>query len=132
MTDALLPRRVLLTADTVGGVWTYAVDLARGLSARGVEVALATMGAPLSDAQRETAERIPGLLVFESGFRLEWMEDPWRDVERAGDWLLGLEARFGPDLVHLNGYAHAALPWSAPKLVVAHSCVLSWWSAVKG
>ena len=132
MTDALLPHRVLLTADTVGGAWTYAVDLARGLSARGVEVALATMGAPLSDAQRETAERIPGLLVFESGFRLEWMEDPWRDVERAGDWLLGLEARFGPDLVHLNGYAHAALPWSAPKLVVAHSCVLSWWSAVKG
>jgi len=28
--------------------------------------------------------------------------------------------------------AHAALPWSAPKLVVAHSCVLSWWAAVKG
>jgi len=60
------------------------------------------------------------------------MEDPWRDVERAGDWLLGLEARIAPDLVHLNGYAHAALPWSAPKLVVAHSCVLSWWAAVKG
>jgi glycogen(starch) synthase len=131
MTDAL-PHRVLMTADTVGGVWTYAVDLARGLSSRGVEVALATMGSPLSDAQRETAERIPRLRVFESTFRLEWMEEPWRDVERAGDWLLGLEARIGPDLVHLNGYSHAALPWSAPRLVVAHSCVLSWWSAVKG
>jgi glycogen synthase len=27
---------------------------------------------------------------------------------------------------------HAALPWSSPVLVACHSCVLSWWSAVKG
>jgi glycogen synthase len=127
-----LPERVLMTADTVGGVWTYALDLARALSERGIEVALATMGGPLADAQRETAERIPRLRLFESTFRLEWMEDPWRDVERAGEWLLRLESRIAPDIVHLNGYAHAALPWSAPKLVVAHSCVLSWWAAVKG
>ena len=32
-----------------------------------------------------------------------------------------------PDLVHLNGYCHAALPWRAPAIVVAHSCVRSWW-----
>jgi glycogen synthase len=36
-----------------------------------------------------------------------------------------------PDVVHLNGYVHAALPWKAPVLVAAHSCVLSWWKAVK-
>ena len=29
-----MPRRVLITADAVGGVWTYALDLARGLAAR--------------------------------------------------------------------------------------------------
>jgi len=127
-----LPRKVLMTADTTGGVWSYALDLCRGLCDRGVEVALAIMGEPPSEAQREMAGRIPGLRLFESTFRLEWMEDPWRDIERAGDWLLGLEARFAPDLVHLNGYVHAALPWSAPRLVVAHSCVLSWWQAVKG
>jgi glycosyltransferase involved in cell wall biosynthesis len=34
-------------------------------------------------------------------------------------------------VVHLNGYAHAALPWRAPVLVVAHSCVLSWWHACR-
>jgi glycogen(starch) synthase len=127
-----LPRKVLMTADTVGGVWTYALELARGLAEQGVEVALATMGAPLDELQREMAGRIPRLKVFESTFKLEWMEDPWRDVERAGDWLLGLEERFAPDLIHLNGYAHGALPWSAPKIVVGHSCVLSWWEAVKG
>ena len=126
-----LPRKVLMTADTVGGVWTYAIDLARGLAERGVEVALATMGDPLNDSQREKADRIPRLRVFESTFKLEWMEDPWRDVEKAAEWLLRLEDRVRPDLIHLNGYAHGALPWSAPRVMVGHSCVLSWWKAVK-
>ena len=132
MIDHPWPRKVLMTADTVGDVWTYALDLAYVLGERGVEVALATMGAPVNDLQREKAERIPRLKVFESNLKLEWMEDCWRDVERAGEWLLGLERRFCPDLIHLNSYVHGALPWNAPKLVVAHSCVLSWWSAVKG
>lgn len=127
-----LPRKVLMTADTVGGVWTYAIELARGLAERGVEVALATMGGPLNDSQREKADRIPRLKVFESTFKLEWMEDPWRDVEKAGDWLLGLEERVRPDLIHLNGYAHGSLPWSAPVVMAGHSCVLSWWKSVKG
>ena len=136
-----LPRKVLMTADTGGGVWSYALDLCRGLCDRGVEVALAVIGAmgakgamgePSGEAQRDMAGRIPGLRLFESTFRQERTEDRWRDVERAGDWLLGLEARFAPDLVHLNGYVHAALPWSAPRLVVAHSCVLSRWAAIQG
>jgi glycogen(starch) synthase len=127
-----MPRKVLMTADTVGGVWTYAIELARGLAEQGVEVALATMGAPLNDSQREKADRIPRLRVFESTFKVEWMEDPWRDVEKAGDWLLALEERVRPDVIHLNGFTHGALPWAAPVVMVGHSCVLSWWQAVKG
>ena len=30
----------------------------------------------------------------------------------------------------LNAYVHAALPFGRPVLVVAHSCVTSWWRAV--
>jgi glycosyltransferase involved in cell wall biosynthesis len=127
-----MPRKVLMTADTMGGVWTYAIELARGLAEQGVEVALATMGEPLDDSQREKANRIPHLRVFESTFRPEWMEDPWRDVEKSGDWLLGLEERVRPDVIHLNGFAHGSLPWSAPVVMVGHACVLSWWQAVKG
>ena len=33
-----------MTADTIGGVWQYAVDLARGLGEYGVDVTLATLG----------------------------------------------------------------------------------------
>src|SRR5687767_1129438 len=60
------------------------------------------------------------------------MEEPWSDVERAGAWLLELEAQLRPDVVHLNGYAHGKLPFRAPVICVGHSCVCSWWRAVHG
>ncbi len=126
------PRRVLMTADTIGGVWTYALDLSRGLLRQGVEVVLATMGGPVQPGQLEAVARLgSGIVLCESEFKLEWMDDPWRDVAAAGEWLLGLEREHAPDVIHLNGYAHAALPWKAPTAVVAHSCVFSWWQAVK-
>lgn len=125
-------RRVLMTADAVGGVWTYALDLAAGLAARGVEVCLATMGDAPDAGQRRAAAAIPRLRLFESRYRLEWMDDPWLEVDIAGRWLLALEHRLRPDVVHLNGYTHGALPWRAPHVVVGHSCVASWWQAVHG
>jgi glycogen synthase len=124
--------RVLMTADTVGGVWTYAVELARELESRGVRVAIATMGAPLAPHQRETVAGSRRVTLFESAYRLEWMQDCATDVEAAGEWLLALERDFQPDIVHLNQYAFGGLPFTAPTLVVAHSCVLSWWRAVRG
>jgi glycogen(starch) synthase len=53
-------------------------------------------------------------------------------VDNAGEWLLQLEDQFRPDLIHLNGFSHAVLPWRVPKIVAGHSCVLSWWRATKG
>ena len=127
-----IPGRVLMTADTVGGVWTYAVELCRGLTFHGTEVLLATMGAPLSEDQWATIRMLKRVTVAESHFALEWMDNPWVDVERSGDWLLALANKFRPDIVHLNGYAHGLLPWEVPVVMVGHSCVLSWWEAVKG
>jgi glycogen synthase len=114
-----VPHRVLMTADTVGGVWTYAVDLARSLGEQGIEVVLATMGRLPSTTQRDEAERIGTVELFESEFRLPWMENPWDDVRAAGNWL------------HVNDPVHAALPWNVPVVAVGHSCVLSWWQAVR-
>jgi glycogen synthase len=124
-------RRVLMTTDTVGGVWTFTVELAEALGRHGIEVALAAMGGMPTEAQRAEVAHIPNLRLFESPFKLEWMPDPWRDVEEAGRWLLDLERSLAPELVHLNSYGHGALPWSAPVLLSAHSCVVSWWAAVK-
>ncbi|HTL55684.1 MAG TPA: glycosyltransferase family 4 protein [Candidatus Limnocylindrales bacterium] len=124
--------RVLMTADTLGGVWTYSLELARALQPYGVEIALATMGRRLSRAQRQEAAATRNLTIYESTYKLEWMNEPWEDVERAGEWLLDLQRKVRPSVVHLNGYVHGVLPWEAPKIVVGHSCVLSWWRAVHG
>ncbi|WP_259651903.1 glycosyltransferase family 4 protein [Variovorax sp. UMC13] len=124
--------RVMMTADTVGGVWSHALELASGLGRRGVQVALATMGSPISAMQRAELARLPSVTLHESSYRLEWMADPWADVRAAGEWLLRLERQWQPDLVHLNQFAFGALPFVAPTLLVAHSCVLSWWRAVHG
>jgi glycogen(starch) synthase len=124
--------RVLMTADTIGGVWTYTLDLARALATHHIQTTLATMGSLPTSGQLARARTIPGLNVVTSEFQLEWMDAPWHDVAAAGDWLLELEAQLAPDIIHLNGYAHAALPFHAPVVVVAHSCLLSWADAIPG
>ena len=125
-------QHVLMTGEAAGGVWNYCLDLARGLSRHGVQVTLATMGSEPSVRQNEEAHAIPNLELFTSTYRTEAMHEPWADVDAAGDWLLSLAERLRPDVIHLNGYSHAALPWPAPSLVVGHADTLSWWQAVKG
>jgi glycogen synthase len=124
--------RVLMTADAVGGVWTYALELARALTPLGLSTTIATMGPRPSADQLSAAAGISGLEIVTSDFQLEWMDDPWADVAGAGEWLLDLESRVGPIIVHLNGFVHAALPWRAPVVAVGHSCVTSWAEAVGG
>src|SRR5689334_5387660 len=124
--------RVLMTADPIGGVWTYACELIGALADRGVEVVLATMGARLTAAQRRAVHRLPNAWLAESELLLEWMPDPWRDVDAAADWLRALAQRHAPDVVHVNGFAHAAVDFGAPVLCVAHSCVVTWLHAVRG
>lgn len=130
--EYLKPKRILMTADTIGGVWTYALELARALAPDEIEISLATLGAPLREDQREELRGIENLEIHESRYKLEWMDDAWDDVAASGAWLLRLEEHIRPDLVHLNGYAHGSLPWRSPVLVVGHSCVISWWEAVLG
>jgi glycosyltransferase involved in cell wall biosynthesis len=124
--------KALMTADAAGGVWTYALTLAEALAPHGVELVLATMGRLPDVRQRRAAARHPNVTLATSTYKLEWMDSPWSDVHAAGEWLLELESLVKPDVVHLNGYAHAALPWTSPTVLVAHSCVLSWWRAVLG
>jgi glycosyltransferase involved in cell wall biosynthesis len=121
-----------MTTDAVGGVWRYTVDLATALARQGINVLVASLGPRPSAEQKRQMSRIPGIDLRESDFALEWMPQAWRDVDASGGWLLDLQNEFRADLIHLNGYAHAALPWRKPVLVMAHSCVYSWWRAVHG
>jgi glycosyltransferase involved in cell wall biosynthesis len=120
-----------MTTDAVGGVWTYALSLAREFSRAGMHVALVVIGPSPTDEQRNQVRLSPGIELKECNESLEWMDDPWPSVKRSGEYLIELAREVKPDIAHLNGYAHGALRLGCPKIVIAHSCVLSWWEAVK-
>jgi glycogen(starch) synthase len=125
------PMRVLMTTDTVGGVWSYSMELCKVLNDFNVRFCLVTMGAPMQPAQRKEVESLANVIVHETDIMLEWMEAPWKSIDTSCDWLLQIESEFQPDIIHLNCFVYGSLPWKAPLIVVAHSDVWSWWKAVK-
>ena len=122
--------RVLMMTDAVGGVWNVSLDLAAGLRPHRIDVILAVLGPPPSPTQARAAAEA-GVHVEHAPYALEWTADPWDDVRAGAEWLAELELRFGCDLVHLNGYSYAQYPFRGPKVVVGHSCLSSWWQAVR-
>ena len=50
-----MARRVMMNVDAVGGVWTYALDLAGGIGAAGGGTTLVVMGPEDSGAQARRA-----------------------------------------------------------------------------
>ena len=122
------PPTVLMTADCVGGVWSYAAGLCRSLP--DTRFILATMGPHPVQAQRDAIRELENVTFVESDYRLEWMAGGDLDFPASRHWLLDLIAQYEVDVVHVNGYAQGQLGFDRPAVVVAHSDVLSWWRAV--
>ena len=122
----------LITADTVGGVWTYARELVAGLAHRGVQVTLVSFGDIPTAAQTEWIEGLRGVDFRPTAFRLEWMQDVEEDIAASSEYLNAVISEVKPDIVHLNQYAYGAQQTTVPKIMVAHSDVVSWWVAVHG
>ncbi len=131
-TGPALARTILMTADATGGVLTYALSLASELAKGGTKVHLALMGPKARPEQEARARAISGLVLHENAHALEWMDDPWPEVARAGSWLRDLERQVRPDIIHLNAYCHGAAGFAAPVVIVAHECLLSRWEALEG
>ena len=126
--------RLLMTTDTVGGVWTYTRELVRGLLEAGDAVALVTLGRAPSPVQMrwlcETAAQWGDNFAWKATETpLEWMNDNEKAYVEAEPVLLRMAASFGADLLHSNQFCFGALPWPIPRLVAAHSDVLSWSAA---
>ncbi len=123
--------RVLMTADAVGGVWTYALDLARGLSAYGVETVLAVTG-PSPNAEQTAAASAMDATLIDTGLPLDWLVATPEEIGRAGAAIRQLATDHAVDLIHLNTPALAAGARTGIPLVVAtHSCLASWWEATE-
>lgn len=123
---------VLMTADTVGGVWTYTRELVTQLYRRGIQVTLVSFGQIPSAEQSDWLNDLPGVSFYPTAFRLEWMQDAQSDLEESAQFLHALISEAKPDLLHFNQFFYGAIGCDLPRLVVAHSDVVSWWVAVHG
>lgn len=124
--------RVLVTADTIGGVWTYTRELVTGLSRRGVDVVLVSFGEIPSAAQSDWLDGLKNVDYRATAFKLEWMQDSLDDLRASSGFLMDVVRETRPHLLHLSQYFHGALNVNVPKIVVAHSDVVSWWMEVHG
>ncbi len=126
------PLRVMMTADAVGGVWTYALDLAAGLQHAGQAVTLVLAGPPPSGPQRRHAVAA-GVALAEIDAPLDWTARDEGGLAQAASATADAAASIRPDIVHLNSPSLAAfVRFGVPTLGVCHSCLSTWWSAVKG
>lgn len=122
--------RLMLVTDAVGGVWTYSVELATALRAHGIESLLAVMGPSPSSGQRQEAS---GFRIVDTGLPLDWTASRPDEIRSAGCALAELANSEGVDIVQTNSAALLAdTDFDQPVVVVQHSCVPTWWRAVRG
>lgn len=123
---------VLVTADNLSGIWTYTRELVTGLVSRGIRVTLVTMGEIPLPEQNNWMEALHGLDYRPTAFRLDWMHEAELDLEDSFAYLTGLVREIKPDLLHLNHICYGSLPVPIPRLVVAHTDLVSWSREVHG
>jgi glycosyltransferase involved in cell wall biosynthesis len=123
--------RILLTTDTIGGVWTFTKELTEGLLSFGHEVALVSLGRVPSESQQAwshaTTKEYGGSFRYEATETpLEWMESNDASYADAEPALLQIAKEWKADVAHVNQFCLGALPLDVPVVVTAHSDVLSW------
>lgn len=121
---------ILMTADTIGGVWTYTRELVTQLLRRGARVTLVSFGEIPTSAQLEWIEGLAQVSLHPTAFRLEWMQDAQSDLEQSAALLKDIIAEAKPDILHFNQFYYGGIDCDLPRIVVAHSDVVSWWVAV--
>ena len=73
---------VLVTTDTISGVWSYTRELVSGLVSRGLRVTLVSFGEVPLPEQASWMDSLHGLDYRPTGFRLEWMHEGEQDYAR--------------------------------------------------
>ncbi len=124
--------RVLVTADTFSGVWTYSRELVTGLVTQGAQVTLVSFGEIPLPEQTTWMQNLHGLDYHPTAFRLDWMQEGEQDFHAAQDYLCEIVRDTRPDFLHLNQLSFGALPVATPRLVTAHGDVITWWLAIHG
>jgi len=123
--------RILMTVDAVGGVWRYAMDLAAGLRREGTEIVFAGLGPAPSEIQIKEAKALGKLVWLDAP--LDWMVASRAEIAGVPNEIAGIAKGNAVDLLHLNLPSQAAgIDTPLPVVVVSHSCVVTWFAAVRG
>ncbi len=122
--------RLLLTTDSVGGVWTFTRELSEGLLRSGCDIALASVGPSPSHSQNAWVTRMQSAWGKRFQFSrvdapLEWMQDNELAFD-AAPALQAIAGCFEADLIHSGQYFAGALEIGLPVVLTAHSDVFSW------
>jgi glycogen synthase len=123
---------ILVTTDTLSGVWTYTRELVTGLVGRGERVTLVSFGEIPVPEQTAWMDSLSGLEYRPTAFRLDWMQDAEEDFKDSSAYLTALVKERKPDLLHLNHPCYGSLNVRTPRIVVAHGDLVNWWKAVHG
>lgn len=129
--------RVLMTTDTLGGVWTFTRELTEGLLQHGDEVHLVSFGRSPSTDQTAWVARLAAqwgqrFSFTATTFALEWMQDNDGFFDLSCELLRQLATTHGVDLLHANQMCFGALGATLPTVVTVHSDVRSWFQACRG
>ena len=98
--------RILITSDTVGGVWTYSQELVNGLVGNGHQVTLVSFGKLPLLHQTDWMQGVAGLDYRPTEYALEWMQTAERDIEESKRYLELLIEEVRPDLLHFSQYCY--------------------------
>jgi len=120
---------VLITADTIGGVWTYTRELVSGLLDRGHKITLVSFGKIPSGGESFWLTR-KDLTYYPTVFPLEWMQQAQPGITESARYLARIVHESRPDVAHFSQFCYGALQLGIPKVVVAHSDGFTWWKAV--
>jgi glycogen(starch) synthase len=124
---------VLMTTDTLNSsLWAYTRELVCGLAGRGIRVTLVSFGEIPLPSQLAWMDGLPGFDFRPTAFRLDWMQEAQQDFAESSAYLTLLVHELQPDIFHSNHTCYGALQVRAPRIVVAHGDLVTWWKSVHG
>ena len=123
--------RLLLTTDTIGGVWSFTKTLVQGLLAAGDAVALVSFGREPTMSQQDALQALhddfgSNFLFVSSTVPLEWMDENDPVWDEGSCVLLRVIEEFRAQVLHSSQMCFGRLSSRLPVVVTAHSDVLSW------
>ena len=129
--------RILMTTDTVGGVWSFSLQLVDGLLRAGTSIALVSLGRLPSKTQEKSCAALSEAHGSHFTYKpldvpLEWMDCNEEAYRLADPVLTSISKEFSAQLFHSNQFCFGALPIQVPKLITAHSDVMSWAKSCRG